>query len=220
MNTKVRATLASDFLEHFQAVSFSVQYPRGMALIEQGAFVEQVSVVEEDVLKTAQLTESGAEIIIGLVLPGSITGLTSVILRERSPVSVITVTRVRMVHIPARVFLQRLEQAGLFACQVYKSLCSEYNCLLSSLADAKGMTARSRLLTVFHTLANAVGAVDREEDARSLLRHWELAQLVGVTPEHLSRILRDLNIRKRTTAQGRSPEQTDACLAGTAIIKR
>ena len=62
------------------------------------------------------------------------------------------------------------------------------------LADMKSLSARQRLEQLLWQMLSAAELANetREIRLRVPLKYWEIAQLIGVTPEHLSRQLRQL----------------------------
>ncbi len=177
--------------EELYEVSFITRLAGRSVVLEQAGSVEKVSLVEDGVLKRAYLGPDGAQVILSLSFPGDIVGAPCALLGKPSPASVVCVTETRLRQIRSVDF--RVREGGPSR-WLQNAMCLEYASLVAHLIDVKMSSARTRTLAILERFAET-GARESDGPTRiSLpLRHWELAELVGVTPEHLSRRVKQLH---------------------------
>src|SRR5207247_1925878 len=100
-----------------------------------------------------------------------------------------------MERITAEKFLHRLQTDPDFAWHIHQIQCREVHEQLNWLGEMACCSARSRLGNVFRRLTE-VGKVQKEgkkSRVRLPLKQREVAELIAVTPEHLSRLLHELS---------------------------
>ncbi len=134
---------------------------------------------------------SGRELIIGIRCPASFLGATDALLGREHPFSAQTLTRCRLLQLSAAA-LSRVAQADHDFC--LHLLRSELQEMSEELDNASGVGCLGVRERLERYLRRLVGVEPTRGPVRVELplRHWELAQLLAITPEHLSRVLREL----------------------------
>lgn len=134
---------------------------------------------------------SGRELIIGIRCPASFLGATDALLGREHPFSAQTLTRCCLLQLGAAA-LSRAAQADHDFC--LHLLRSELHEMSEELDNASGVGCLGVRERLERYLRRLVGAEPTRGPVRVELplRHWELAQLLAITPEHLSRVLREL----------------------------
>lgn len=184
-----------DFRPDFATAGCIRSYGPGSELLQQGLPVDEIYIIHEGIAKLVWTDARGKQTILGLRWPGSLLGVPSAVTSEVSPMGIVTLVRSLIQRIPTQEFLERLQTNPDFAWRMHQfyslELCEQLN-LRGELACC---SARSRLAQVFKRLIKTGQTrVDGEKTRLRLpLKQRELAELIGVTPEHLSRILNTLS---------------------------
>lgn len=175
------------------ALAPSQEYPPTIEVFRQGTPAADVYFMDQGMVKLIHLTADGRELIVGLCFSGGALGVPAVMLGEAHPVSAITLTRCSLRRIPTSIFLKIVETDVGFCHYILTEHCRDMLYQVDQLAGL-GLTAQERLERVLARLASVVGAADRSRSLRfpPLLKHWEIAQLIAVTPQHLSRLLKKM----------------------------
>jgi CRP/FNR family cyclic AMP-dependent transcriptional regulator len=171
-------------------------YPRGVELFSQGSPPDEVLYVDSGLVKLVRADRDGTETILGLAVAGAWLGSASAIVRAPSPVAAVTCTRVLLQRIPARVFCDLLEQDPNLSRLIHHAHARELCRQTSWLAQLTSLSSRERLERVIRQLILSLGlhASARGIRLQFPLRHWEIARLIAVTPEHLSRLLKQMQL--------------------------
>lgn len=163
-------------------------------LFVQGAPSGEVIYLERGLVKLIRLNENGQDFGIGLQSSGSLLGAASVIVQEPYPSTAVTVTKCVLIRIPADLFLElaRTDEQLCWYLHEFHSL--EVHRHAGQLAAFTQLSARQRFERLLLQLISSTPATERQNSMKLQLplRHWEIAQLIGVRPEHLSRILQQV----------------------------
>lgn len=170
------------------------RYPVGTVLVQQGGEPGDIFFIEEGLAKLARMDGNGRQQILGLRGPGWLLGAAFVLAGRSHPASVVAVTPCTLRRLSREAFLEMMaEQSGL-SWHVHRMHSREVLSQSHHMADLGGKTARQRLERVLRRLAAVTNPDGRDRDVRLLspLKRWELASLIAVSPEHLSRLLKQL----------------------------
>jgi CRP/FNR family cyclic AMP-dependent transcriptional regulator len=181
-------------------------YPAGVELTSQSAPASCVYFIESGGVKLVHGYPEGREIILDLKLPGEFVGASSVLLSERCAAAAITTVRSILVRWSARQFLAELDRNHSFSMLVNKILSREVRELRGRLAVVAHGCARARVLHFLNEHVVSAQASDKPAwiPLRLPMTQRELAQVLAISPFHLSKVLtaleRDCLIRR---AKGR-----------------
>lgn len=168
-------------------------YAQGTPLFLQGTPARDIFLIELGLIKLLHLDEDGEEFIIGLRSIGAMIGAASVIVQEPFPFSAITTTPCRLRRIPADRFLHLAKNDLQFCWNLHQVLGREVQQQANQLFAFKNLSARQRFENLLFQFVSTMKAqAGRSREVRLPLKHWEIAQLIGVTPEHLSRVIKQL----------------------------
>jgi CRP-like cAMP-binding protein len=160
----------------------------GTLLVEQGRVHSSIQLIETGLVKLVHVSADGREITIGLRSEGWYAGYTSVFLKTSQAYSVRTVTPCKIVSIPAADFSRCLAQSAEMLQHFLSVLCAEVASQASLQVEVMSSNAEDRL--EHFMLERATGHPSRKTlDPLPLLKQMEVAQLLAVTPEHLSRLM-------------------------------
>jgi CRP-like cAMP-binding protein len=184
-----------DFNCDFENLGFIRSYGPGAEILQQGIAADDVFLIHEGIIKLVWSENRGKQAILGLRWRGYPLGVPSAITGEASPMTAVTLVRSVLQRISVQEFIKHLHANPELAWKMHqihsKELCEQLN----SLGELACCSARSRLARVFRRLIS-LGQADIEGPRTRLrlpLKQREVAELIGVTPEHLSRILHDLS---------------------------
>jgi len=108
-------------------------------------------------------------------------------------VSAVTVTECCLQRFPTSKFYELIQKYPDLSWHLHQISASELRETTAALVEVKSHTANIRLKRLVLDLAPELNrAGSQASEARLPFKHWEIAQILGVTPEHLSRMLRRL----------------------------
>jgi CRP/FNR family transcriptional regulator, cyclic AMP receptor protein len=192
-----RSLNGTHFSAHRWWISQSVpsgEFPPSTSLFIQGATPKEVFYVERGMVKLLRMNENGQELAIGLPSQGSLLGAASVIVREPYPFTAITVTSCALSRIPADLFLRLAKSDEEFCWYLHEVHSREVHRQASQLAALRYLSARQRFERLLLQFLSSIPAHERQTSMkiRLPLRRWEIAQLLAIRPEHLSRVLQQI----------------------------
>jgi CRP-like cAMP-binding protein len=131
---------------------------------------------------------------VGLQSQGSLPGAASVIVHQPYPFTAITVTSCALNRIPADVFVRLAKTDEQFCWRLQEVHSLEVHRQASRLAALRYLSARQRFERLLSQFLSSIPAHEKQISMkiRLPLKHWEIAQLIGVRPEHLSRVLQQI----------------------------
>jgi CRP-like cAMP-binding protein len=170
------------------------EYPPGIELFKQESVPRDVYLIEEGMIKLLYVEQNGREVIVGLRSPGWLVGAAYVVLHKNYAFSATTMTKCRLRRITADAFLSLLKTDPEFAWYFHQVQSYELYDQLTQLVGFGCLSARDKLEQLFSRLVSVIAPHSDEQGVRLKLplKHWELARLIGVTPEHLSRVLKEM----------------------------
>jgi len=169
-------------------------YPPQTEIYHQGDAAEGVYLIECGVVKLTRSASNGKEIITDIRRRSWLIGTTAVVLGTNYSNTVVTLTPSSLRFIPANVFLDLLKKDGELSRQIIFLLS------LDVVKERKGMevigcmSARERLEYLFCELMleQEPPELHRSAEFPVSLRNQELAEIIAVTPEHLCRVLKEM----------------------------
>ena len=170
-------------------------YPSRSELFQQGTPADDVYYVRKGMVKLVWGEAGGKQTILGLRRAGCLIGVPAVVTGEPCPTSAVTLVPSILERISAEKFLQRLQTDPDFAWQIHQIQSREVHEQLNWLGEMACCSARSRLRRVFSRLTE-VSKVQKDGTHTRVplpLKQREMAELIAVTPEHLSRLLHELS---------------------------
>jgi CRP-like cAMP-binding protein len=163
-------------------------------LFHQDSKVQDVFVLNRGLVKLIRVEEDGREMIVGLRSPDWILGAASAVSGGTHVVTAVSVTACRLRRISAKEFLEHLRSDLQLSWRLHKMHSGEIREQFARMSQLGNSSARHRLEYLLWHLDSTLkddGTV--QYTATNLpLKHWEIAQLIAVTPEHLSRLLKKM----------------------------
>ena len=167
-------------------------FPPGTTIFEHGAEATDAYLIVEGAIKLVWSDGIGSEIIVGLRWPGWFLGAAAVIAGRPYATSAVTLVSTSLEQIESSSFLSRLLSDEELNWRVHQSHSVEIMDQ-SSAASRASTSSQYRLRDALQQAITHLGPLARASDGRFVLpiNRRELAQLIFVTPEHLSRLLRE-----------------------------
>jgi CRP/FNR family transcriptional regulator len=145
-------------------------------------------VIETGLVKLVRLTDDGAESILGLRSNGWIIDASSAVLNFPFPFSAVAVTRCTIRRAHRSAFLQLVNSSSALMHDLNSLICREIHAEQEQQIEFRNGSAQSRLDRLLSELSRLTCSQDPLDGLP--LKRFEIAQLLSITPEHLSRLLR------------------------------
>lgn len=171
-----------------------LEYPARVRLFQQGRRAECAYFVSAGIAKLACLSQEGKEVIVGLRGPGSLLGGTAIILNEPHPTTAATLTDCRLARVSTGEFDTQVTLNSRFSRYLHHVHAREVHAHLELLVELVSHPAQYRLTKLLSDLVCGLRSLPMvmDQNLRIPLSQWEIAELLSVTPEHTSRVLRRL----------------------------
>jgi len=185
-----------DLQSEFGQLGVIRSYGPGTELLQQGIPADEVYLIHEGAVKLVWAESKGKETIVGLRWRGWFLGAPAVIAARPCSSTGVTLVRSVVERIPAEKFRRRLQNDTELAWRVHQIHSRELQDQANRLGELVCCSARSRLATILKRLITASGipTAGRNARVRSPLKKKEMAELIGITPEYLSRLFHALKI--------------------------
>ena len=169
-------------------------YPAGAELFQQGSTANEVFCIDSGIVKLIRLESDGQESIVDLRFPEWLVGAAAVIEEEPYPVTAVTITPCRLRRIPSRVFRHLLKSDIEFSWRVHRMHSRKISEQVTRISQLACLSARHRIEFFFIQLISALGLDQHKKNITLplLLKNSEIAALIAVTPEYLSRMLKQM----------------------------
>jgi CRP-like cAMP-binding protein len=188
INFPAFAPIVSDVFEHLKDLPPARDIAAGRELFQQGSAEDSVYLLRSGLVKLTCSVPDGREMTLGLRSSGWCAGATSVLTQRPSVYSVTAITRCTVSCLTAAEFSAKLMQNTRLLRYFLSSLCNESMSQAACQVQMMGSSAEDRL-NHFLQERQAEHVRLKTLDALPMLKQMELAQLLSITPEHLSRLM-------------------------------
>lgn len=169
-------------------------YPAGTQLYRQEETTTDAYLIHDGVVKLTWTTNEGNETIVGLRWPGSFLGASSLMAGLPNPASATALSPVVLEQIAANRFFRMLNTNRKLVASLNQAQSHEILEQTRALGELACLPARERLRNLLERLRSSVSSELCLPDGRMRLpfKKKELAALLSITPEHLSRTMDEL----------------------------
>jgi len=168
-------------------------FGRDILLSQHGVKPSKVYWIESGVVKKVCLQADGSELITGLRTTGWIVGAEAALVPARQEPVAITATKCTLRPMPLETFVKAYQEIQTLSRHVTNMLALELALRLRANSSVRHTTTRTRL-EHFIDECTAVSRTLPEGVPALRLKQTEIAQIVGSTPEHLSRLLHQMEL--------------------------
>jgi len=172
-------------------------YRPGAYIFGQEESSQSVHLINSGMVKTVCADSAGGQLITGLRSRGWILGTSTVILGTPHEDSAIAVNTSEIAEVPAGRFLSLLRTSTFLSWYVHTLQSSELADMAEQRLLLRDAGSGGRFTHFLCKLLKATGQNHFAEPVRISipLKQYEIAQLVAVTPEHLSRLAKEMERR-------------------------
>jgi CRP/FNR family transcriptional regulator len=180
--------------------------PPMTVLFHQGFPAHEAYLIDSGLVKLIRTGNDGEEMILGLRSRGSILGVASMIVQKPYQVTAITLSACELRRMPMKALFDIAETDPHLNWLLHQAQSREVYEQVGHLAGWLHLSARQRFEQFIWELASSAEPNPETMNSKQIrlrlpMRLWEVAQFIGVTPEHLSRILKQVEeegiIRRR-----------------------
>lgn len=179
-------------------------YPSYMEIIRQDASSNAVYFLKSGNVKLTWADQDGHEVIAGLRHQNWLIGAPSVLLGKPYSFSITTLTQCSLRCISAQKFLHLVNTNTDFSLHLMKILSQEIFNHAKTLVTLGCVPVKDRLKYLLYKFISEMSSKKTNDKFIKInlpLKHKEIAQILAVTPEHLSRILKEMETRKEIKRQ-------------------
>jgi CRP-like cAMP-binding protein len=169
-------------------------YPLGFEIFQQDTPANNVYFIERGLVKLSCLESGGRSVIVSLRHSNCLLGAPATLLERPYAFTATTLTPCYLLTIPATTFLRLVKINKEFSMHLLRML-SKIIYDRGTKVIALGVTpAKERLKKILYEmiLEQEPTELERPIQLHLPLAHRELAQLIAVTPEHLCRLLKEM----------------------------
>lgn len=169
------------------------RYRHDTILFEQGFPAEAVYAIEEGSVALSRAESDGSTVVVGIRTKGSLVGDAAALATQAHFATAQAMTDCRVRQITAHDFRQRLKSDTAFSSWMHVHQSRELQDQAARIASLGGLTARQRLERFLaDALKLAASPLDGPRRITPPIKNADLAAIIVTTPEHLSRLLRQL----------------------------
>lgn len=180
-------------LEDLAALALCHEYPRNNILSYRGDPAGSVFLVVSGRVKVILTNDEGREVILALLGPGRLFGITAAFDDGEQPAHAVTLERSMIARFSASGFVRWTEASAGARGALVRELTRQIRELSQKIGEHALMNTRDRLLAALLEIADAEGEAEPGGQV-SFTRptHKELANRIGTSREVVSRLLADL----------------------------
>jgi CRP/FNR family cyclic AMP-dependent transcriptional regulator len=167
--------------------------PPEHVIFYQGESPHTVCLICNGLVKLTRTESDGKPVIVGLRRTGWLLAAAP-LLGENYASTAETVTRSKLCFIPLEKFRHSMDTNALFSQWVTMIFSKEVYSSVLSIGERSCLSGRKRLEKFLREIVQNLntGITDKAVKLPIPLKHWELAQLLALTPQHLSRLIKQL----------------------------
>jgi CRP-like cAMP-binding protein len=184
---------------------------RRQTLFLHGMPPREADLIHSGLVKLIRRKENREQMIVAIRGSGWILGADAVILGYPHSFEAVALTECAISVIPSGQFLEKLKSPGPFADHVTTTICHGINGYLSQVVELRALSAAERLDHLMETIQ----PLDRGNTPSPMTKR-EMAQFLGITPEHLSRMIAKRSRAESLLSDVFSPRSSHAVAVGTS----
>lgn len=197
-------------MEAMEKIKFTSVYPRGALLFVEEEQPRGVFILCSGRVKLTTSSSEGKKLILKIVEPGEVLGLSSAILGKEYEVSAETIEPCQVNFIKRSDFLQFLNEHTEACFHTAQQLSAKYQMAQREIRSL-GLSASTgeKLAKLLLDWCETGQKVNGSVRLKVVLTHEEIAQMLGTTRETITRLLSDLRKKKIIDIKGSTVMVTD-----------
>ena len=202
--------LSKTTMEAMEKIKFTSVYPRGALLFVEEEQPRGVFILCSGRVKLTTSSSEGKKLILKIVEPGEVLGLSSAILGKEYEVSAETIEPCQVNFIKRSDFLQFLNEHTEACFHTAEQLSAKYQMAQREIRSL-GLSASTgeKLAKLLLDWCETGTAINGSIRLKVVLTHEEIAQMLGTTRETITRLLSDLRKKKIIDIKGSTVMVTD-----------
>lgn len=218
--------LSPGSLERFESLKITNAYPKGSALFMQGQPAEGIYMLCQGRVKLCTYSSDGKTLILGIVEPGEVLGLSAVISDAEHEVTAEVLEPCQVNFVRKRDFMRFLSECPDGGINALLQLSRNYNaahtqiCSLGLSHSVGDKLAKLMVGWCENGNGNGNGKVRRADggmDLRLSFSHEEIAEMIGSSRETVTRLLKEFRQRGLITLKGSALRITDVNKLGAMV---
>ena len=163
-------------------------------IYSQGESPHTVCLICGGMVKVTRTESNGNRVIIGVRQRGWVLGAVSLFLNMPYETTAETITRSKLCFVPAETFKQAMDTKVEFSRWIAMILSRMWRSSMLSISDQSCLSGRQRLEKFLWKLVQTQNGSDKNKltKIQMILKNWEVAQLLSITPQHLCRLVKQL----------------------------
>jgi len=168
--------------------------PPQQEIFSQGEYPHTVCFICSGLVKLTRTESDGKRVILGLRREGWLLGGAALLMERPYIATAETVHRSKVCFVPAERLKQVMDTNAQFSQWISMILSRDVYSGMLGISEKCCFSGRQRLRKFLWELVKAHDRFDREGPIKiqMMLKNWEVAQLLSVSPQHLSRLLKQL----------------------------
>lgn len=197
--------LAASELADIVLATTELQVTRGTMVFNRGESCIGFHILVRGLIKLALVSDQGGEKVVKIIVPGQSFGEALMFLERPYIVSAQALADSWLLHVPKQIVFAEIERRPRFAHKMLAGLSQRLHGLMS---DIEAYTLHSGTRRVIDYLLKHGALIDGDRFKLEVSK-TVLASRLNLTPEHFSRILRDLCANELIVVKGRLITITD-----------
>lgn len=163
-------------------------------IFSQGEPPHTVCLICIGLVKVTRTESNGSRVIVGMRQKGWMLGAFSLFLDMPYETTAETITRSKLCFVPADTIKKAMATNAEFSRWIAMILSESLRSSILSISEQSCLSGRQRLEKFLWKLVQSQGGVGQKRPAKiqMILKNWEVAQLLAVTPQHLCRLVKQL----------------------------
>jgi len=163
-------------------------------IYSQGDSPHTVCLICSGQVKLTRTESDGTQVIVGLRQRGWMLGAVSLLLNARYETTAATITRSKLCFVPAETFTRVMDTSLEFSRWILMILSRGLKSSMLSIGERSCLSGRRRLEKFLRLVVEMQNGIDHQRPIKiqMVLKNWELAQLLALTPQHLCRLVKQL----------------------------
>lgn len=192
------------------------KYKKGDVIFREGSVPSGIFLIQNGKIKKYKVDQHGKEQIIYIANSGELIGYHAVFSEERNPDSAAALENSELTFIPKEDFFAVLDRSPAFARRLLKALSHEFTVLANSLSVFGQRNAAERLAIALIMLREKYKDENATGDIILNISRTDLANIAGIAPENVIRLLKEFKTEKILETVGRKIKIIDIKL----LVKR